>query len=149
MVTTWNDAGAALDVGRMVCARLDGLMTRAGFTAGQVGTSPTEVNVMYCAAAQAFRQQFPVVAAEIDIADCDGACTDLSISIEPGRTPRLLEVHLEDMQLMSLLGAVGPGECAPQGVDWHSLPLPGALDRLAGLLGEVFDSAQHSEHEID
>jgi len=148
-VTLRNDAGAALDVGRMVCARLDGLMTRAGFTAGQIGTSLTEVNVMYCAEAQEFRQQFPVVAAEIDVTDCEDACTDLSISIEPGRTPRLLEAHLEGMQLMSLLGVVGPGERASQDVDWQSLPLPGALDRLAGLLRDVFDSAHDVEHEVD
>jgi hypothetical protein len=117
-------------------------MTRAGFTAGQVGTSPTEVHVMYCAEAQEFRRLFPAVAAEIDVPDREGACTDLSISIEPGRTPRLLEAHLEGMQLRGLLGVVGRGERAAQDVDWPSQPWPGALDRLAGFLRDVFDCAQ-------
>ena len=136
-MTTPHDT--AFDVGRLVCAQLDGLMTRAGFAPGQIGVNVDEVSVVYCAQFHEFRDRFPLVAPEIDYSGDEGACTDLNIYVELGEVPGsprpASTAHQGD-----LLRGVGRDDLAPQASALYSLPLPGALKKLAGLLTEVFGS---------
>lgn len=138
MTTTPN--GTAFDVGRLVCAQLDGLMTRAGFAPGQIGVAVDEASVVYCAQFEEFRDRFPLVAPEIDYSGDKGACTDLNIYVDVGDVPRLTETRLDGTQVGDLLRGVGRDDLAPQASALHSLPLPGALKKLEELLREVFFS---------
>lgn len=131
-----SENDAAVDVGRLVCSRLDGLMSGAGFAPGQICVSEDEVGVMYCAKAKEFSEQFPLVALEIDASVMDGACTDLGITVELGESPTLVHACLEGVPIEDLLPGDERGGLVPHDSSMPKVPLHDALKRLGGLMDD-------------
>jgi len=64
--------------------------------------------------------------------------------VELGEVPKLTEASLDGTQVGDVLRGVGRDDLAPQASALYSLPLAGALKKLAGLLSEVFGSDKSS-----
>jgi len=139
-VPEFTPSAEALAAARDTCARLDPLMTVAGFQAGQSGAKLDEVGVIYCTAHVDFRARFPRLAPDIDYAD-EGACTDLNIYIDVRASPRLAEVHLDGHGVDELLVDAGREDLVPDAQTLGQHALTEDLDRLHGLLLEIFGRA--------
>ncbi|WP_324651012.1 hypothetical protein [Georgenia sp. H159] len=137
---TVTPSAAALTAGRQVCARLDPLMTAVGSQAGSVGYGADEVGVVFCAQHAEFRSRFPGVAPDIDQPD-DNACTDLNVYVDVRNQPRLAEVHLDGHGVDTLLADVGRDDLVTAAHALGRRTVRTDLDRLHGLLLEIFGRA--------
>lgn len=133
-----------IEIGRRLCAVLDPLMTSQGFQPGQVGSSPSEVGIVYCAPHGDFRARFPDLAPGIEDTD-EGACTDLNIYLTLGASAHLRDVHLDGHGLDELLHGAGRPDLRAHAASLAQVPVDEGAERLRTVLTAVFARPSRSE----
>lgn len=130
-------SGDPTDIGRRLCAVLDPLMTSRGFQSGQVGSSSSEVGIVYCSPHADFRSRFPSIAPRMEYSD-EGACTDLNIYVALSPGSHLREIHLDGHELDELLRDAGRGDLQVEVESLAELSVDEGAERLRTILTAVF-----------
>lgn len=129
-----------VDIGALVCAALNEVMEGIGFAPAQLGSDPDGcVSAIFCTSGSALLAAYPGLPVPVD-SDAH-ACTDFTVAISPGRSPRLIETRLEGEGMERLVVAVGRHDLLSAASTLDAMPLEHALSAVATLIGEVFAAA--------